>query len=68
MDDALHNALRIALHRTRVAFDDYHGLGEKKARRVEWCAHCDIVAQKTIERMKNRKLPASQVREGESDG
>ncbi len=31
MDDALHNALRTALHRTRVAFDDYHGLGEKKA-------------------------------------
>lgn len=49
--DALCRALRTALHRTRVAFDDYHGFTETKARGLEWCAHCHIVAQKTIERM-----------------
>lgn len=51
LDSPPHNALRVALHRTRVAFGDFHGLSEKKAREVEWCAHCHIVAQETVKRM-----------------
>lgn len=54
----LRKILRMTLHATRVRFDDYHGFTEKKAKAIEWCAHCDIVAQETVKVLQTERRDA----------
>lgn len=47
--DRFVNVLRESLHSVRVGLGDYHGLAKRTAKRMSWCAACDIVAEKTVD-------------------